>query len=317
MIKLIRALTLVGLLTALCGPRQIAAQSQSSTAGGEQVIRVSSNLVAVPVLVTDKAGKPVLDLALGDFRLEKDGQTQRIVRLGEPGSAPVELALLLDVSGSVSEKFLFEQRAAAQFLREVMRPMDTVTVFSIGRTPRLVRERSTKADDAVAAVMSLEATREATAFYDAVVDAAAYLAKHAEPGSRHVLVAITDGEDNHSDRAKFDDALAALNRDDCLFYSINPSGSSIDLNVISAKAQEHMAELASAIGGAFVVTRHDELPAVFHRIAAELQSQYTLGFYFNDDRPDGRFRQIAVSLPLRPDLRVRARLGYYGPKGSW
>jgi hypothetical protein len=65
------------------------------------VIRVSSNLVAVPVLVLDAAGRPVLDLSLADFRLEKDGQTQKIVRLSEPGATPIEMALLVDVSGSV------------------------------------------------------------------------------------------------------------------------------------------------------------------------------------------------------------------------
>lgn len=283
----------------------------------DQVIRVASNLVAVPVLVTDSSGKPVRDLSLADFRLEKDGQVQRIVRLGEAGSAPVELALLLDVSGSVSEKFKFEQQAAAQFLRSVIRPVDTVSVFSIGRGPRLVQARTGDVSAAVDAVMALRATREPTAFYDTIVESSTYLSRSREPGTRHVVVAITDGEDNNSERAGFEETLQAMSKEDCLFYSINPSGQSLHLNVISEKAQERMAAMASGIGGAFVVSHDEELTGIFEKIAAELQAQYMIGFYFNDERSDGRYRQLAVSVPGRPDLRVRARQGYYAPKGSW
>ena len=50
------------------------------------------------------------------------------------------------------------------------------------------------------------------------------------------------------------------------------------------------------------------------RIAAELQAQYLLGYYAPDERADGAFRRITVRVPKRPDLRVRARQGYYAPK---
>lgn len=281
------------------------------------VIRVSSNLVAVPVLVMDAAGRPVLDLSIGDFRVEKDGQTQNIVRLSEPGATPIELALLVDVSGSVRDRFQFEQQAAAAFLREVMRPVDSVSVFAIGLEPRLAQERTSNVDTAVATVMSLAPTKEATAFYASLAEATSYLARSGGPGARRVLVVISDGEDNHSANIRFADAQHALLRDDCMFYSINPGGASIGLNLIAARAQQQMAALASEIGGAFVVGNHEQLPAVFRRIAAELRSQYMLGFYFTDERTDGGFRHIAVHVPGRPELRVRARQGYYAPQGSW
>src|SRR5438552_13907615 len=75
----------------------------AQAAAQSDVIRVSSNLVAVPVLVTDGAGTPILDLAATDFRLEQDSRPQRIVRLGEPGSAPIDLALLFVESASIAE----------------------------------------------------------------------------------------------------------------------------------------------------------------------------------------------------------------------
>jgi len=281
------------------------------------VIRVSSNLVAVPVLVLDATGRPVLDLSLADFKLEKDGKSQKIVRLGEPGATPIEMALLVDVSGSVRERLLFEQQAAAAFLREVLRPADAVTVFSIGLEPKLVQARTSNVDAAAVAIMKLAPTREATSFFQSLVEATSYLARAGNPGARRVLVVISDGEDNHSEKIRFADAQHALMRDDCMFYSINPGGTSIDLNVIASRAQQQMAALASEIGGAFVVGSHEQLPAVFRRIAAELRAQYMLGFYFTDEGRDGGFRQIAVQVPGRPELRVRARQGYYAPQGTW
>jgi len=296
-------------------PFRAAPQSKPDQPGS--VIRVSSNLVAVPVLVLDPAGRPVLDLSVADFRVEKDGQAQKIVRLGEPGATPIELALLVDVSGSVRDRLTFEQQAAAAFLREVLRPVDSVTVFSVGLEPKLVQARTSNVNEAVAAVMKLEPTKEATAFYRSLVEAASYLARAGNPGARRVLVVISDGEDNHSEEIRFADAQHALLRDDCMFYSINPGGKSIELNVIASRAQQQMADLASEIGGAFVVGSHEQFPAVFRRIVAELRAQYMLGFYFTDERTDGGFREIAVQVPTRPELRVRARQGYYAPQGSW
>jgi Ca-activated chloride channel family protein len=106
-----------------------------------------------------------------------------------------------------------------------------------------------------------------------------------------------------------------LQRADCLFYSINPSGPSIRLNKISIKGHDGMISLASTTGGAAFLPDGDAaLDKVFRQIAAELQAQYLLGYYAPDERADGAFRRITVRVPKRPDLRVRARQGYYAPK---
>ena len=94
-----------------------------------------------------------------------------------------------------------------------------------------------------------------------------------------------------------------------------PSGSSIRLNKISLKAQEGLATLASATGGAaFLPDNAEDLDKVFRQITAELQAQYLLGYYSPDERADGGFRRITVRVPKRPDLRIRARQCYYAPK---
>jgi len=150
-----------------------------------------------------------------------------------------------------------------------------------------------------------------------VVEAAHYLGNTADPGTRRVMIIISDGEDNYSEHHKLVDTKRELQRTDSLFYSINPSGPSIRLNKISLQGQENMATLATETGGAaFVPDKLEELGAVFQRIITELQAQYLLGYYSSDERANGAFRRITVRVPNRPELRVRARQGYYAPKSS-
>ncbi|MBI1760994.1 MAG: VWA domain-containing protein [Acidobacteria bacterium] len=277
--------------------------------------RINSNLVAVPVSVTDANGEPMRKLRAEDFQLEEEGQAQQLQSLGEPGKTPLEMALLFDVSGSVRERFEFEKLAATRFLKEVLKPSDTVAVFSIGFDPKLVGERTGSVDKVAASLSTLEPTKEGTAFFDTVAKAAQYLGDHATPGARRVVVVISDGEDNHSETHRLADTQRELQRTDTLFYAINPSGPSIRLNKISMRGHNAMSTLAAETGGvAFLPDRDEELEKVFRQIAAELQAQYLLGYYSSNETNDGKFRRIKIQLPTRPDLRIRARQGYYAPK---
>ncbi len=280
-----------------------------------ETIRINTSLVAVPVSVTDIEGNPVRNLTLEDFRIEEDGVKQNIDSLGEPGKTPIELALLFDVSRSVRNRFDFERETAGRFLKEVLKPGDAVTVFSIGTTPQLSVQRTESADVAIAATAAIQPTEEATAFFDTVVKASHHLNDRSNPGIRRVMVVISDGEDTNSERFRLGDASRELQRADALFYAINPSGPSIRLNKISSKGHEGMRRLAEETGGlAFLPDRLEELTKVFSQIAAELQAQYLLLYSSSNDASDGKFRRITVQIPKRPELRIRARNGYYAPK---
>ena len=280
-----------------------------------EVVRVNSNLIVVPVSVIDAAGQPVLGLKTNDFRLEEEGRAQEIAEIGNPDQVPLEIAILLDVSGSVNARFAFEQQAAARFLKQVLKPVDRATVFAIDKTPRLEQQRAT-AEVASAKLMSIQPARGPTAFYDTVVEAARYLSKETPGRHRRVILVISDGEDTFSDRFKsIKAALPEVQRADAIFYSINPSGESLRLNLISKRAQDAMAQMAEATGGSFFIPETDQdLDAVFRRIAAELRAQYLLQYYSNAEQPSGKFLKIKVGVPTRPTLRVRARQGYYAKR---
>src|SRR5689334_23199002 len=104
------------------------------------VVRVTSNLVGVPVSVTDAQGQPVRDLKPGDFRIEEDGKQQEIAQLGDPEQVPLDIALLIDVSSSVVARFDFEREAASRFLERVLKPEDRATIFAIDETPKLIQQ---------------------------------------------------------------------------------------------------------------------------------------------------------------------------------
>jgi len=310
-----------------------------------EVIRVSSNLVIVPVSVVDASGQAVHGLPVTDFRLEEEGRLQQIVEVGNPDQVPLDIALLFDISSSVSQKgfFQFQQRAAASFLRQVLKPTDHAAVFTIGSEPQMVAPLGS-AETAAARLSAIPAATSSvsTSFYDTVAAAANYLNDKSPQNRRKVIVVISDGDDTSSKmlqqtmaeiranqkiepsraaatenlqlrhRRAISEVQKAVQKSDAAFYSINPGGPSIHLNDMSTRAQRGMALIAQSTGGtAFVPDGEKDLEKVFNEVAAELRGQYLLQYYSNSQSAGAAFRSIKVAVPTRSDFRVRARLGYY------
>jgi VWFA-related protein len=269
----------------------VSAQTPKPTATpkvDDEIIKVSSRLVVIPVSVIDTNGQPVTGLKSNDFQVLEEGRQQTIDQLSDAENAPLEIALLVDVSGSVNPLFDFEIKAAAQFLESVMKPEDRATVFLIGDKPISLLTRETSAQAAIR-VRSITPSGKFTAFYDTVSAAAKYLQKNAPVKSRRVIVALTDGEDNWSDMTRQSEmatyrdidvnkltqdkrnqlaartdtahqvAQAKILRDlqdaDTVFYAINPAGDSYRLNKISQRAQTGMERFAGDTGGTSFLPR--------------------------------------------------------------
>ena len=334
-----------------------------------EIIKVDSRLVVVPVSVLDANGQPVAGLKEKDFRVAEDAKTQEIAQVSDAEKVPLEIALLFDISASTDSMFRFEQETAAQFLKDVMRPDDRATIFSIGENPRLVQARDT-ADKSAAAIKSILPTKSYTAFYDSVAVAAEYLQKNAPLGRRKVVVVISDGEDTNSERirkavqngydrlgekintldskslyqltvANRDQAsvseqnyvLKSLQNADTVFYSINPAGSSYQLNKISTFGQSNLQKFADQTGGTAFLPKfqpidlkdqmqnssnthrnQETLTQIFRQLANELQAQYLVQYYSNADFPTNKYVKLDVGLNNPQRLRVRARQGYFVKK---
>ena len=101
----------------------------------DDVIKVESRLVVVPVSVTDADGRPVMGLTAADFRISEESRPQTIENVRSADLVPLEITLLFDVSASTDSMFKFEQETAAKFLQDVMRPVDRASIFTIGAKP--------------------------------------------------------------------------------------------------------------------------------------------------------------------------------------
>jgi VWFA-related protein len=169
------------------------------------VVKVTSNLVVVPVAVTDAGGNAVQGLGKEDFRLEEEGRGQELQSVGTAEEVPLDIVILFDISSSVTAKdfFVRQQEAAARFLQLVMKPSDRAAVVTIADKPALVQPLAPAATAAATTLKIPAATKAVpTAFYDSVTFAAKYLAENAPGNHRRVILAVTDGDDNFSNAVR-------------------------------------------------------------------------------------------------------------------
>jgi VWFA-related protein len=332
----------------------------------DDVIKVESRLVVVPVSVTDSSGQPVLGLKTDDFRVLEENKNQEIAQVSDAEKVPLEIALLFDVSASTDAMFQFELETASQFLKEVMRPADRATIYTIGERPVMVQARDSSERSQIS-IKNIRSTKEFTAFYDSVNAAGNYLGKSAPAGTRKVIIAISDGEDTNSEgvrrgfsgvynslgsrintitgkelrellSSKRDEirareqnnTLKILQNADTVFYSINPAGSSYQLNQISQFGQSNLQKFAEETGGtaflpkfapidtkdnlqnSFNAKRNQEvLNRIFRQLANELQAQYLVQYYSEGDFPMNKYVKLNVNLTKPANFRVRARQGYF------
>ena len=278
---------------------------------GEEVVRISSNLVPLPASVVDAQGRAVADLKAEDFELRVDGEVKPIGEVSR-AETPVSIALLFDNSSSQVSTRDFERQAGIRFLKSVVRPVDRAAVYSISTEPELSHPLTNEVSRLVRVIEGFpKPEAAATALFDTVAAAADYLKPQR---TRKVIVIISDGTDTVSD-LDFDTTMKHLLADDCQVYAVQ-TGNSESPNLHDLAGAHRLVEFAAQTGGAVYVPRtHDELTAAFKQIAADLSQQYVLSYYPSGDLRDGRFRAFTLNVKTRPNLRVRTRKGYYAPKG--
>jgi Ca-activated chloride channel family protein len=281
---------------------------------GVPTVRVRSNLVLVPLSVRDSSGKPVTNLRMEDFYVSENGVPVSPEHFGKPELTRLDIVLVFDLTSSLWSYFDLVKDAASGFVRSIFRREDTVSVIGLSSEPTILLERNGSLPVIVESLDKLRRFGAATAFFDAVIAATRIFPDRSDPETRHVVVVLSDGEDNLSSRT-LADTLQKLQKTDSIFYSINPGASQDRLNRVSFRGQQCMEELAEQTGGeAFMVDDYRDLGTIYRQIAEDLQVQYLLGYNAPERRTGNSYRSIEVSIPDRPELRIRARKGYYAPQ---
>ena len=276
----------------------------------DDVVRISSNLVPIPVSVIDKRGNAVVNLKLEDFELHVDGAPRPLSDLTR-SEASVRLAMLFDNSGSLDAARDFEKQAAVRFFRKVLRPKDEAAIYSIETDSYLVQPLTRDILRLEHTIAMFGKPEGGTSLFDAIVGAAAYLRPYS---GRRVIVIVSDGIETTSRLSDFDQVMQHVLADDCQIYVVQ-TGLYEGANLRALAAERRMEQLSGQTGGAVYLpkTTH-ELDLAFDQIAADLAQQYVLSYYPNIEHRDGRLHRLELRVKTRNDVRVRSRKGYYAPK---
>jgi VWFA-related protein len=274
-------------------------------------IRKRVDEVNVLFIATDKHGKFVRNLNQADFSFLDDHKpVQSIVNFRHETDLPIQMGLLVDVSGSVHSRFQFEQDAATAFLQHIVRPgFDQAFVVGFNGHQQVTQDFTDNVSLLSTGVHSLR-DGGGTALYDAIYNMCREkLAKeHSDRPVRKAVIVLSDGEDNQSEHSRAQ-AVEMAQRAEVIIYAISTDDSGLVL-----RGDKILQQLADATGGrAFFPYKMKDITRSFAAIEDELRSQYVVSYHPADFDADGRYRSIEITA-LKKDLQVRARKGYYAPR---
>jgi len=291
----------------------VALPTDTGNDADEPILTIKKRVDEVNVLfiATDRHGKFVRNLNENDFSILDDHKpVQSIINFRRETDLPIELGLLMDVSGSVQGRFGFEKEAASGFLQHIIRPgYDRAFVVGFNKESHLTQDFTDQVPLLAAGVQRLK-NGGGTALYDAIYKACQdkLLREHSDHPIRKAIVILSDGEDNQSEHTR-GQVIEMAERAEVLIYAISTDDSGLIL-----RGDKVLEDLASATGGrAFFPYKMKDITHSFAAIEDELRSQYDVSYKPSDFNADGRYRSIEITA-LKKDLQVRARRGYYAPR---
>jgi len=261
--------------------------------------------------VSDKKGRFVTDLTRNDFEVFESKKSQTIIEFAAESDLPLRLAILIDTSNSIRDRFHFQQEAATAFIDGTVRPeQDRAMIVSFDTAAELVTDLTNSVGDLEKAIENLR-PGGGTSLYDAIFFACRDKLMQDQPlyKFRRAMVILSDGEDNQS-RYTRDQALEMAQKADVTVYSI-----STNITRIETDGDKVLRYFANETGGqAFFPFKASDLSQSFENIANELRHQYDIFYRPDPLRTDGLYHSVEIRVKGHKDLIVRARKGYYAPK---
>jgi Ca-activated chloride channel homolog len=286
--------------------------------------RVDVQLVNVGFSVRDAEGHLVSGLGRDDFEVLEDGVPQKIAFFARSSDVPLNLGLIVDISGSQGSFVKPHQRDLKAFLDTVLSTRDRAFLLCFANHPRLVAEYTSSPRVLVDAFLGYEKVRDTaaypelgpfeirtagTAYYDAIYHSVNQMFQKVERG-RKALIVFSDGEDNSSAHNEMDTIELAQSNNVLLFcvrYTNVRNGRWNSRNKYGRSVMERMAR---DTGGAGFDAQEKGLAENFREIGEQLRNSYELAYHSTDPERDGTFRKIAIRAK-RPGLTISAKAGYY------
>jgi VWFA-related protein len=306
--------------------RQDQSQDQSET-----TLKVNVNVVQLFFNVKDKKGGLIPSLTKNDFQIFEDGKPQTIKYFAAESNLPLTLGILIDSSGSQARVLDMEKQVGGDFLSQILREKDLAFVLSFDVQAELLQDFTSSVHLLKTALNTARINTaggggggipglgggtvptigapKGTVLYDAV-----YLASHdelAQQIGRKAMILLTDGEDQGS-QLKIKDAIEAAQKSDSIVYVLLCADRGFYGGFGGYSGDSEMRKLTQETGGRVIEVGNklDKLKAGFDQIAAELRSQYNIGYNSTNAVLDGTFRKVEIRANNK-DYKIQSRAGYY------
>ena len=288
------------------------------------IIRVDTQLVSVNVSVVDRStNRGVNDLTKDDFRLAEDNIAQQIAHF-DSASAPFNLVLLVDLSGSTTKVVELIKSAALHFV-EAARPFDRIGVITFAGGQVVVSPLTTDHETLRQRIAAIERPQGSTKLYESLSFAMEEVFREAKDSRRNAIVLMSDGLDSalpnvtgEGSKLSYQELVRRAKEFDGMVYSIWVDTQSYEpLSPLDIQqetfdlAHDRMKELADVGGGAFYECEElKDLAGAYERVVADLGTLYTLSYRPTNKARDGSWRTIRVNVD-KPNAVARGKRGYF------
>ncbi|HJZ78689.1 MAG TPA: VWA domain-containing protein [Pyrinomonadaceae bacterium] len=315
-----------GARLALLGVSLILATATAGAQSQEPIdtIKIDTNLISVPVIVSDRDNHYVPNLKVEAFRL-LDNQAEQKIAFFDAGEEPLNVVLMLDTSLSTSGVLDDIRKAAKAFLKE-LRPQDRAMIVTFDWQEQKLSPLTSNRKELESGIKQARVGKMAgTVLYDSLTDVNTRVLQPIR--GRKAIILLSDGND-HGSALTAEETLKSESEADAMIYSIYyrpeairflgrphyplmqmPGRRGRGRRPFGTEGFDVMQQLSEVTGGRFYQGETKDLKDTFTLIAEELRHQYRLGFYPDELKRDGSVHALQVKVNL-PDLSVRSRREY-------
>ena len=259
------------------------------------------NLVELPVSVVDANGLPITGMTRDEFKVLENGKPQKITNFDAAANLPISVGLLVDHSGSMKPRMEATKKAAAEFLKRIIKPTDRAFVAGFSFDANKDAPFVSSIGSLQTQVDAIPAADGGTSLYDAIVTA---LYRFRNLQGRKALIILTDGEDTTS-RVSYDDMIGYARAARVPLYFIG-----IGLGIGDIGGTSKMKSLAAETGGlAYFIRNADHLAETYTQLEKDLRSQYLIAYDTQSSKTDRAYRTVQVEVD-KPGARVRTIRGF-------
>jgi len=309
-----------------------AGQKSDDSQQPTETLKVNVNVVQLFFNVKDKHGALIPNQTKDDFEIAEDSKPQTVKYFTAETNLPLTLGILIDSSGSQLRVLDMEKEVGGAFLKQILTDKDEAFVIDFNIDASLLQDFTRDVHRLQKALNSVKinsgvtmptlpgagggpvptAATAGTVLFDAV-----YLSAHdmlAKEVGRKAMILLTDGEDEGS-KLKIRDAIEAAQKADAIVYVLLCADRGF-YGGMGYSGEYDMRKLTEATGGRVinVGNKFDKLRDAFDQVAAELRSQYNIGYTSTNTKLDGSYRKIEIK--NKQGYKIQSRAGYYAGRSS-